>query len=124
MKTRSKEYGSANVVGKSIERLRLAKGIKQSDFIARLQAAGLDINPTSYSKLEGQLRQANDLEIYYISKLLNVSIESLFIDYENNKDNAKSATRPFQFDSKRSRCLFKCKILRRFVYITRLIQRC
>ena len=89
MKTRSKEYGSANVVGKSIERLRLAKGIKQSDFIARLQAAGLDINPTSYSKLEGQLRQANDLEIYYISKLLNVSIERLFIDYENNKDNAK-----------------------------------
>ena len=89
MKTRSKEYGSANVVGKSIERLRLAKGIKQSDFIARLQSAGLDINPTSYSKLEGQLRQANDLEIYYISKALNVSIETLFCAYEDSKVKAK-----------------------------------
>ena len=69
MKTRSKEYGNANAVGKCIERLRLEKKIKQSDFIARLQAAGLDINPTSYSKLEGQLRQATDLEIYYIAKI-------------------------------------------------------
>ena len=84
MKTRSKEYGTANAVGKCIERLRLSKKIKQSDFIARLQAAGLDINPTSYSKLEGQLRQATDLEIYYIAKVLNVPITVLFEDYEKH----------------------------------------
>ena len=85
MKTRSKAYGNANVVGKCIEHLRLSKNIKQSDFIARLQSAGLDINPTSYSKLEGQLRQANDLEIYYIAKILNVPISDLYNEYLSNK---------------------------------------
>lgn len=84
MKTRSKAYGTANVVGHCIETLRLSQKIKQSDFIARLQAEGLDINPTSYSKLEGQLRQATDLEIYYIAKALNVPIEELFSEYENS----------------------------------------
>ena len=83
MNTRSKAYGNANVVGKCIERLRLSKKIKQSDFIAKLQSEGLDINPTSYSKLEGQLRQANDLEIYYIAKILNVPISTLYKEFEN-----------------------------------------
>ena len=89
MKTRSKAYGSANVVGKQIEELRLSKKIKQSDFIARLQASGLDINPTSYSKLEGQLRQANDLEIYSIAKILNVPIIALFANFENSNEQTR-----------------------------------
>ncbi len=36
------------------------------------------MNPTSYSKLEGQIRSATDKEIYVIAKILNVTIESLF----------------------------------------------
>ena len=43
-----------------------------------MQANGCDINPTSYSKLEGQLRIATDREIYVIAKLLNVPMEKLF----------------------------------------------
>ena len=84
MKTRKKDYGKANSVGKHIEYLRIKKKIKQADFIARLQAYGLDINPTSYSKLEGQLRQANDLELYYIARVLGVDIKELFFEYEKN----------------------------------------
>jgi transcriptional regulator with XRE-family HTH domain len=78
MKTRSKNYGTKNVVGKNIRLLRLQKNISQSDFIARLQVAGLDINPSSYSKLEGQLRSANDRELCTIAKVLGVPIENLF----------------------------------------------
>ncbi len=78
MKLRKKEYGSANMVGKNIERLRKERGIKQKDFIAKIQVMGCDMNPTSYSKLEGQLRNATDKEIYTISKILNVRIEELF----------------------------------------------
>ena len=78
MKIRKKEYGSANMVGKNIERMRKAKGIKQVDFIAQMQTLGCDINPTSYSKLEGQIRSATDMEIYVISKILGVSMEELF----------------------------------------------
>lgn len=78
MKTRKQEYGNANMVGRNIERLRKAQGIKQKDFIARIQVMGCDMNPTSYSKLEGQVRNATDREIYIIAKLLRVSMEDLF----------------------------------------------
>lgn len=78
MKIRKKSYGTANMVGKNIERLRKLQGIKQKDFIARIQVMGCDMNPTSYSKLEGQLRSATDREIYTIAKILNVAMEELF----------------------------------------------
>ncbi|MBE6601173.1 MAG: helix-turn-helix transcriptional regulator [Ruminococcaceae bacterium] len=80
MKIRKNAYGSANLVGKNVERLRKAKGIKQKDFIAKMQVMGCDINPTSYSKLEGQVRSATDKEIYVISKILNVKMEDLFAE--------------------------------------------
>ncbi len=51
-----------------------------------MQLFGCDINPTSYSKLEGQLRNATDKEIYVIAKILNVSIETLFSDAEKVLD--------------------------------------
>ena len=87
MKIRKQEYGSANMVGKNIERLRKERGIKQKDFIARIQVMGCDMNPTSYSKLEGQVRSATDKEIYVIAKLLNVQMEELF-DWENEKNRS------------------------------------
>ena len=83
MKIRKKSYGECNLIGKNVEMLRKAQGIKQKDFIARMQAEGCDINPTSYSKLEGQLRMATDKEVLVISRILNVPIERLFIS-ENN----------------------------------------
>ncbi len=78
MKLRKHEYGTANMVGKKVEHLRKAQGIKQKDFIAKLQTRGLDINPTSYSKFEGQLRLVTDKELFVIAKLLGVSVDSLF----------------------------------------------
>lgn len=78
MKIRKKAYGTANMVGMNIERLRKSRGFKQKDFIAKIQIMGCDMNPTSYSKLEGQVRVATDKEIYTIAKLLNVPIEFLF----------------------------------------------
>lgn len=78
MKIRRQEYGNANIVGKNIERIRKERGIKQKDFIAKMQAWGCDINPTSYSKLEGQVRFATDREIFVIAKILGVSMEALF----------------------------------------------
>ena len=78
MKPRKKAYGDQNLIGRNIETLRLERGIKQKDFIAHLQIAGLDINPTSYSKLEGQIRTATDKEVLIISKVLNIPMEQLF----------------------------------------------
>lgn len=78
MKTRKKAYGNCNIVGRNIERHRKERGIKQKNFISKIQVMGLDINPTSYSKLEGQLRIATDKEIYVIAKVLGVPLEELF----------------------------------------------
>ena len=83
MKIRKQEYGNANIVGRNIEALRKERGIKQKDFIAKMQVMGCDINPTSYSKLEGQVRSATDKEIYVISKILGVKMEDLFAVDEN-----------------------------------------
>lgn len=78
MKIRKKTYGNKNLVGKNIEYLRKERGIKQKDFIAQIQVMGCDMNPTSYSKLEGQIRSATDKELYVIAKILGVPIEDLF----------------------------------------------
>lgn len=78
MKIRKQTYGDKNLVGKNIEQLRKERGIKQKDFIAQIQVMGCDMNPTSYSKLEGQIRSATDKELYVIAKILGVPIEELF----------------------------------------------
>ena len=78
MKTRKHEYGDCNFIGKKVESLRKERKIKQKDFIAKLQLAGLDINPTSYSNLEGQLRVATDKELFFIAQILDVDIAVLF----------------------------------------------
>lgn len=80
MKIRKQIYGNKNLVGKNIEHIRKEKGIKQKDFIAQMQTLGCDINPTSYSKLEGQVRSATDKEIYIIAKILEINMEELFDD--------------------------------------------
>ena len=84
MKIRVKDYADRNLIGRRTESLRKARGIKQKDFIARLQVAGLDINPTSYSKLEGQARVATDKEVFVIAQVLGVPMEALFADGDGN----------------------------------------
>jgi len=78
MKIRKQDYGTANMVGRNIERMRKAQGIKQKDFVARMQIMGCDMNPTSYSKLEGQVRIATDREVYAAARILGVPMEALF----------------------------------------------
>ena len=80
MKPRNHSYGDCNLVGKNIERMRKERNIKQKDFVAQIRDMGCDINPTSYSKMEGQLRSATDKEIYYIAKALGVPMEELFVN--------------------------------------------
>ena len=41
---------------------------------------GIDINPSSYSKLEGQRRLASDIEVQAIARILDVPIEDLFAE--------------------------------------------
>ena len=77
MKPRKKEYGTKNICGANIERIRKEQGMKQTTLIAKMQLAGVDINPSSLSKLEGQIRIASDIELKIISQILAVPMEEL-----------------------------------------------
>ncbi len=63
-------------------KIKTKKGIKQRDLISRMQIMGCNINPTGYSKFEGQIRIATVKEVFATAKILNVSIDSLFLDEE------------------------------------------
>ncbi len=78
MKPRKLPYGDKNICGANIERIRKEKGMKQLEVVAQLQVMGIDINPSSYSKLEGQRRLASDIEVQAIARILDVPIEVLF----------------------------------------------
>ena len=84
IKPRSKPYGNKNFCGANVERLRTEKGIKQHELVSRMQTMGVDINPSSLSKLEGQHRIASDIEVYVLAKIFGVSIEEL-ISFDDAK---------------------------------------
>ena len=77
MKPRGSEPGTKNIVGSKVVAIREERGIKQKDFLAQLQVLGLDISPTSLSRLEGQYRLVQDFEVVALSKALNVDYNTL-----------------------------------------------
>ena len=77
MKPRKAEYGTKNICGANVERIRKQLGMKQTTLVSRMQLLGVDINPSSLSKLEGQIRVATDIELKAIAAILKVSMEDL-----------------------------------------------
>lgn len=77
MKPRVQPYGTKNISGANIERLRKERGMRQFELVQQMQLRGVDINPSSLSKLEGQVRVATDRELYAIAQIFNVTMESL-----------------------------------------------
>ena len=77
MRMRKQKLGDKNIVGARIEQKRKELGIKQKDFLAKLQVEGMDINASGLSKLEGQIRGVFDYEIVVIAKVLGVSLDWL-----------------------------------------------
>lgn len=77
MRTR-KSYGTRNIIGRNVLKIRKSQGLKQHEFLARLQVAGLDCSAATLSKIEGGQRGVKDYEIIALSKALNVPIQKLF----------------------------------------------
>ena len=77
LRLRKQELGDRNIVGARIEMKRKELGMKQKDFLARLQVEGMDINASALSKLEGQVRGVFDYELVIIARVLGVSLNWL-----------------------------------------------
>ena len=75
MKARMIPYGDKNICGARIEALRKKRKMKQTEMVSRMQLMGVDMNPSSYSKLEGQFRIATDMEILAITLPLFMTLE-------------------------------------------------
>ena len=82
LKPRKAAYGNKNISGAKIEKIRKQHNMSQSTLVAKMQLLGVDINPSSLSKLEGQTRMASDIELFAIAKILGVTIDSLINDID------------------------------------------
>lgn len=81
MKPRKQPYGTKNICGAKIEQLRKEHGIKQRVLVEMLQLRGVDMNPSSLSKLEGQQRIATDIEVKAITDALGVTADQLLSEW-------------------------------------------
>ena len=77
MKKRKLELGDRNIVGARVTEARLAKGMKQNELLARLQAVGVDLSTPALSLLEGQRRPVSDIELNALADILEVSVNWL-----------------------------------------------
>jgi transcriptional regulator with XRE-family HTH domain len=74
MKHRKDPPGDKNIIGSRVVAIRKARKMKQKEFLARLQTLGLDLSPTSLSRLEGQDRLVQDFEVLIIAKALEITV--------------------------------------------------
>lgn len=51
--------------------------MKQHELVSQMQLLGVDINPSSLSKLEGQVRAATDIEVKAIAEIFHVTSDEL-----------------------------------------------
>lgn len=56
--------------------------MRQATLISKMQLMGVDINPSSLSKLEGQVRIATDIELKAIAEILGTTMEELVATYD------------------------------------------
>jgi len=66
-----------NVVGAHITKIRLEKGLKQKELLAKLQSEGMEITGSCLSKIEGQTKMVTDKDLLIIAKALGVKPEDL-----------------------------------------------
>lgn len=87
MKPRRQPYGDKNISGAIIERIRKEHGMKQIDLVSKMQVLGVDIDPSSLSKLEGQQRMATDYELRAIANIFKISMDDLVPPIEFHNSN-------------------------------------
>ena len=77
IKPRKYQLGTKNIIGHKVTELREKHKMKQKELLAKMQTYGVDINPSSLSKLEGQTRPVTDIEVKAIAEIFSVSSDML-----------------------------------------------
>jgi transcriptional regulator with XRE-family HTH domain len=69
-----------NIVGLRVRKARKESKITQMELAAQMQLLGITIDRSAIAKIESGRRPVSDIEIAAISRILKVSIASLFED--------------------------------------------
>ena len=67
-----------NIIGSKLKELRIKKGLTQQQLSNKLETMAIYICRGSISRIEEKQRTVTDIELYGLSKILDVSIGSLF----------------------------------------------
>jgi transcriptional regulator with XRE-family HTH domain len=77
MFTNKATNGRCNLCGTAVEKRRKEMGISQRELADLLQVAGLDIDKNAIQRIESGKRFVTDIELTYLSKVLNLPYETL-----------------------------------------------
>lgn len=77
MFTNKAKDGRNNRCGRIVEQQRKQMGKSQRQLADMLQIAGLDIDKNAIQRIEAGRRFVTDVEIVFLAKVLNVSVEKL-----------------------------------------------
>ena len=72
------EDGKNNVCGKNIAKFRMDMKLSQKKLSDRLQIAGLDVDKNAIQRMESGQRFITDIELQYLSKVLDKTMDELF----------------------------------------------
>lgn len=67
-----------NMVGSQVKKLRIERGLSQQMLSNKLETLAIYICRGSISRIEDKQRTVTDIELYGLSEILGVPIESLF----------------------------------------------
>ncbi len=67
-----------NIVGAKVREIRIAKGMSQQALSDKLETMAIYICRGSVSRIEDRQRTVTDIELYGLSKALDISINDLF----------------------------------------------
>ena len=70
-----------NIVGDMIKHYRKERKMSQRQLSVKLELMGVYVCRGSISRIEDGSRTVTDIELYAISKALNVTIDELFANY-------------------------------------------
>lgn len=73
-----------NLIGNNLKLLRKQKHISQQELSNKLETLAIYICRGSISRIEDKSRTVTDIELYGLSKVLNVPIEKLF-EFDSKK---------------------------------------
>ena len=74
-----------NLIGSRLRELRMERGLSQQRLSDKLETMAVYICRGSISRIEDKQRTVTDIELYGLSKALNVPMESLFEDTDFDK---------------------------------------